>query len=269
MIEFNRETTVALKLTDSAPKITAALDTAPSITTGTHIYDAVAQAEAMLSDANISSGSIIVLSDGADTGSTNPCLGRKGCAQRRTRGSTPSGSMTSSYNPAHSRRSQRQDMAQYEKATPQQLPALRRSESKPFGRVSPAIQVPRGAEQARAGQSRGDGLGTAPSGYRTPPSLVHNAVPGTYNPSIGTRIWSSAITMIVLALLAAGVVAFLVIGLSSPGGVASPHAWPSSSRSGASSATRGTPPSEDASGTEHPVRPARRDARDRRHPNGA
>ena len=60
-----------LPLTTSATKISAALASTPRITTGTRIFDAVAQAEAMLTAAHISSGSIVVLSDGADTGSTN------------------------------------------------------------------------------------------------------------------------------------------------------------------------------------------------------
>jgi tight adherence protein B len=61
-----------------------------------------------------------------------------------------------------------------------------------------------------------NGLGTASAGYRTPALPSHNTVPPPYRPSIGNRILNSVITMIVLALFGAAVVAFLVIGLLEP-----------------------------------------------------
>src|SRR5262249_46591239 len=59
-----------LPLTTSRSKISAALAATPHLSRETHIFDAVARAEAMLRAGHVSSGSIIVLSDGADTGST-------------------------------------------------------------------------------------------------------------------------------------------------------------------------------------------------------
>src|SRR5262249_43442742 len=53
-------------LTTSKTDIAQALSTVPTVKTGTHIFDAVAQAESMLTAAHIGSGTIIVLSDGAD-----------------------------------------------------------------------------------------------------------------------------------------------------------------------------------------------------------
>src|SRR5262249_3984619 len=70
LVEFTRDTTVTLPLTPSAKKIDAALAKPPVIAVGTHLYDAVAKAEEMLANAHIGSGSIVLLSDGADTGST-------------------------------------------------------------------------------------------------------------------------------------------------------------------------------------------------------
>ena len=70
IIEFNQKASVELPLTTSKTKIAAALAKPPQIATGTHIYDAVAKAEAMLNAGDVGSGSILLLSDGADTGST-------------------------------------------------------------------------------------------------------------------------------------------------------------------------------------------------------
>lgn len=70
LIDFNRRTTVALPLTTSPTTIADALAPIPAVATGRNVYDAVARAEAMLTAAHICSGTIVVLSDGADTGST-------------------------------------------------------------------------------------------------------------------------------------------------------------------------------------------------------
>ncbi len=61
-----------------------------------------------------------------------------------------------------------------------------------------------------------NGVGTASAKYTTPRLSVPKSVPGAYNESIGSRIWGSPITMILLALLSAAVVALLVIGLLQP-----------------------------------------------------
>ena len=62
---------VVLPLTASTKKISAALASPPKLAFGTHIFDAVAEAEAMLSDARIGAGSVVVRYDSAHTGSSN------------------------------------------------------------------------------------------------------------------------------------------------------------------------------------------------------
>ena len=58
-----------LPLTTDPAKIDAALAKPTPLNVGTHIYDAVQTAVTMLKSSNIGAGSIVVLSDGADTGS--------------------------------------------------------------------------------------------------------------------------------------------------------------------------------------------------------
>jgi tight adherence protein B len=70
IVVFNRTTSVALPFTADSAAITRALEKAPGLARGTHIYDAVVRAVEMLQTAKILAGSVVVLSDGADTGSS-------------------------------------------------------------------------------------------------------------------------------------------------------------------------------------------------------
>jgi len=69
VVGFNASTEVLTPFTKSQDRIEEALTQKPHMQYGTHLYDAVAQAIALTRAAGINVGSIIVLSDGADTGS--------------------------------------------------------------------------------------------------------------------------------------------------------------------------------------------------------
>jgi tight adherence protein B len=70
LVSFNSRTTVLLPLDRDPAQIDAALQVPLTLAHGTHLYDATAAAVKLLKDAHIGSGSVVVLSDGADTGST-------------------------------------------------------------------------------------------------------------------------------------------------------------------------------------------------------
>jgi tight adherence protein B len=70
VIVFNDQAHVVLPFTTDSAKIDAALATTPTLGTGTHILDATDQALDELAQQRIGTGSVVVLSDGADTGST-------------------------------------------------------------------------------------------------------------------------------------------------------------------------------------------------------
>jgi tight adherence protein B len=72
VIVFNRTPTIVTDLTTDQAVIDAALATPPKLAPQTRIFDAVDTALDMLAKANITAGSIIVLSDGADTKSLVP-----------------------------------------------------------------------------------------------------------------------------------------------------------------------------------------------------
>ena len=70
VVVFNDQAQVVLPFTVDSAKIDAALATTPTLGQGTHILDATNTALNELTDAGVGSGSVVVLSDGADTGST-------------------------------------------------------------------------------------------------------------------------------------------------------------------------------------------------------
>jgi tight adherence protein B len=70
IITFNDAAKVVMGFTTKDAAIDAALAKLPKLGEGTHIYDAVVRATALLRTAHITPGSIVLLSDGKDTGSS-------------------------------------------------------------------------------------------------------------------------------------------------------------------------------------------------------
>ncbi|PWU22217.1 MAG: hypothetical protein C5B48_10460 [Candidatus Rokuibacteriota bacterium] len=69
VVTFNKTATVAVPPTSDAQAVATSLQSLPTLARGTHLYDATARAIDVLSSAKIKAGSIVVLSDGRDTGS--------------------------------------------------------------------------------------------------------------------------------------------------------------------------------------------------------
>jgi tight adherence protein B len=217
-IDFNRTIKVVLPLTSSFKKIQAKLARNPHITAGTRIFDAVARAETMLTAAHISSGSIVLLSDGADHTSTKTLGQVAHAAVAAHMRIYTIGLDDKYYNPGTLKALAAAGHGEYAQAKAGQLAQL-------FGQLSHLLsseyllqyKSPAGLGKHQVGvHVLVKGVGTASTGYRTPPLPATNAAPTTYKPSIGSRIWSSTITMIVIALLAAGVIALLVVAAVQP-----------------------------------------------------
>jgi tight adherence protein B len=217
-IDFNRDATVVIPLTTSTDEITSKLAESPQVKTGTHIYDAVAQAEKMLSDAGISSGSIVVLSDGADTGSTNTLKHVAHVARASNMRIYTIGLEDGTYKPGTLQALAAAGDGQYAQAKAQNLAPL-------FDQLSRQLSSEY-LLQYKSLASLGThvrvkiqvkGVGTDRTLYSTPPASPTNTAPAPpYKPSIGSRILDSSFTMIVIALLAAAVIAVLVIGILQP-----------------------------------------------------
>jgi tight adherence protein B len=217
-INFWNGSKVALPLTTDATKISAKLSAVPRVHGGTHIYDAVAQAEAMLEAADIGSGSIVVLSDGADRNSTKT-LREVGQAARAAHMRIYTvGLAGPTFNPRTLRALAAAGNGQYAPAKStaelnQIFDALGQQISSEYLLQYKSQADP--GKRARVNVQVND-VGTATTAYRTPELTVNTGAPPPYNPSIGDRILDSSITKILLALLCAGVIAFLVIAILQP-----------------------------------------------------
>jgi tight adherence protein B len=219
VIEYNRQATTKQDLTTSATKITSALSSPPAIATGTHIYGAVAQAEAMLAAAHIRAGSIVVLSDGQEHGQDTKTLPQVAQAARAANTQIYTiGLNDATYKSGTLKALAAAGHGEYAQAKANELKPI-------FQQLSQTISdeyLLQYKSKARLGKRvrvevQVNGVGTATAKYTTPPPAVTKpASPGTYHESIGSRIWGSSITMILLALLSAGVVALLVIALLQP-----------------------------------------------------
>ena len=69
IVAFNGEISVLSGLTRDGTSLQRTLETQPELAYGTRIYDAITRSLALLRHAKLSSGSIVLLSDGADIGS--------------------------------------------------------------------------------------------------------------------------------------------------------------------------------------------------------
>jgi tight adherence protein B len=83
VLAFNELTTRVQEPTLSADALGASMKKPPELAYGTHIYDAVVESLAMLDDAKVATGSIIILSDGVDVGSIETLDGAIAAAQRQ------------------------------------------------------------------------------------------------------------------------------------------------------------------------------------------
>jgi tight adherence protein B len=82
IVTFNEKTTVVLAPTTDRSKIDSALGATPELSArGTHIYDGVEAGVRALRQAGIEGGSVVLLSDGSDTGSTASLAGAASTAR--------------------------------------------------------------------------------------------------------------------------------------------------------------------------------------------
>ena len=214
-IYFNRTATTMLPLSTSETRISEALAVAPQVSCGTHIFDAVARAEAMLRAGHISSGSIVVLSDGADTGSRTSLTEVASSALAENARIYSIGLDDSSYQPQTLTALATAGHGEYVQAKPKELaPLFARLGSvlsseyllRYISHFGPGVPV-RVTVAVRA-------LGAATAAYRTP--KLAESTGETRNPSVATRILISPVTMVVLALVIAAIFATLVIGVAQP-----------------------------------------------------
>jgi tight adherence protein B len=170
----------------------------------------------MLKDANISSGSIVVLSDGANTGGKHDLAEVAKTARASHIEIYTIGLKDQTYKPGTLKALAAAGHGEYAEASAQALAPL-------FDQLSQQIsneyllqyKSPSGPNKTVVVKVR-VGADTTGTSYRTPALTVNKTAAPPYKPSIGSRIESSPLTMILLALLGAAVIAFLVIAILQP-----------------------------------------------------
>jgi tight adherence protein B len=217
VIAFSNTARVVLPLTASDAQIRAALAKPPKLAFGTHIFDAVAQAEAMLTQAKVGSGSIVVLSDGADIGSRNTVTQVAAAAQKAHIRLFAIGLKSKTFKPASLQSLAVAGGGDYTlaKSTRDLGPLfdkLGQLLSNEYLLTYKSLSGPSKPIKVNVAVS---GLGATSTAYQTP-ALPATKAPAPYNPSVSDRVWGSWITMLVLALLGAAVAALLVIGILQP-----------------------------------------------------
>jgi tight adherence protein B len=217
IVTFNSSTKVALPFTTSKTKIAAAFAQTPQLAEGTYIYDAVARAEKLLADAGIQAGSIVVLSDGADTGSTRTAAAVAAAARAQHVKLFTIGLHSSRFDPSTLKSLAGLGGGEYTLAqSTQQLAPLfdqlgARLANEYLLRykslAGPKVKVQVSVKVA--------GASNVSAAYQTP-ALPIPIPPAPYKPSVAHRVWTSPIVMVLLALISGALVALLAIMLLQP-----------------------------------------------------
>ena len=211
LIAFNRGARVLLKPTTSGAAARAALAHPPALAEGTRIYDAVGQALKLLDGANVSSGAVVLLSDGADTGSS---LGEHDVAEQALQAHVrvfTVGLRSRAFDAASMQTLANETGASYAEAR----------SSADLRRIYDVLGKRLAGEylfEYRSAASRGErvhvdisvsGVGSAAASY----TAGARAGLGPYRPSLFARFWGSPASMVFIGFLAMLLVAAAVAAL--------------------------------------------------------
>jgi tight adherence protein B len=217
VVTFNKQPEVALPFTTDSNQILQALAHKPELVYGTHIYDAVGEAISLLEKAKIVAGSVVVLSDGADTGSTASRADVIAAAKRahvrifavglRSKHFEPAAlrSLAHGASGSMSEAKSVEDLSQIYDQLGTQLSREYLLQYKSYQRLGDKVQVTIEVKGV---------AGTARSGYATPP--IQEQVFPAYHKGFGNSFWGSSFTMIVFGVLAVGLVAFCLFLILMP-----------------------------------------------------
>jgi tight adherence protein B len=203
LITFNDSATVALPFTTSQAKIAAALGVKPALAYGTHIYDAVGKGLDLLQQAGIESGSVVLLSDGADTGSRAPAAGVGAAARAAHVRLFTIGLRSAHFDPKTLQGLASGGGGVYAEAkSAAELAPLYERLGAELSREYLLTYKSLAGPQARVNvQVQVAGAGSAGSAYVTPALPAGTTPVAPYHESLLSKILTSAIFMVVIALL--------------------------------------------------------------------
>jgi tight adherence protein B len=217
VVTFNNTPQVALPFTADSGKILQTLAHQPELAYGTHIYDAVDEGISLLRDAHITAGSIVVLSDGADTGSKATLAGVTKNARKAHVRVFAVGLRSRDFHPASLRGLANGTSGSLSEAT----------SANDLSRVYDQLGTELSHEYLlhyRSIQSLGakvqvsvqvDGVPSALQGGYAAPTIPAPSFT-SYHRAFGDTFWTSPFTMIVFGVFAVGLAAFFVFALLLP-----------------------------------------------------
>jgi tight adherence protein B len=219
IVAFNRRASVLVPLTTNDDEIERALARPPLLASGTRIYDAVDSAVALFERSDVSVGTIIVLSDGADTGSAVSAAEAATAARAARVRVFTVGIRSRQFTSAPLRTLGERAGGGYAEATStaelariygelgtrlaNEYVVRYRSGATPNRKVRVAVRVT-------------DVPGVAVSGYTTP--HVARRASGPFRESALSRVWRSPLTMLVVALMTAGLLGLALLAVIRPRG---------------------------------------------------
>lgn len=210
VVTFNSEVATLLALTTDGGTIDRALAAAPPLRRETHVYDGVDAAVSLLARADLAGGSVIVMSDGADTGSDTGLS--EAAARARAEGIRvfSVGLQSSAFKPeplqdlasgsrgTYSEAGDGADLAPiYDRlsaALSNEYLVQYRSKQGPSSRVTVRVTV--------------DGVGFATASYRSPAETLSAAAPYDRN-----DFWRSPFALVLVSLIAGGLAALALFTL--------------------------------------------------------
>jgi tight adherence protein B len=218
IVTFNKGSNVVQEFTTDTNDIVRVLAHRPELAYGTHIYDAVDESLSLLDDKGITAGSVVVLSDGADTGSEASkdevvAAAKAGHVRVFTIGlrskhfqpaalETLARSTGGDYSQASSAADLSQIYDQLGTRLAHEYLLTYRSLQNLGAKVHVSVQV--------VGAS-----GAASAGYAAP-SLPPRNITSGFHEGAGATFWTSSFTMIVFGVLAVGLLAFCIVVLLRP-----------------------------------------------------
>jgi tight adherence protein B len=201
VLYFNRRTVVAVPFTTDPKAVVDALERPMRTAPGTHIYDAASAAARLLRSSKFAAGSIVVLSDGSDTGSTTSAAAAANAVRRAHARIFSIGLRSKTFHPATLAGLASRTSGEYaETAAPKALAGIYRA----IGTELAGQYLVRYRSTAPSG-SRVEVTATvegssayATTSYRAP--SVAAAPAAGFKRSIGQQFWQSGVAVVVVAL---------------------------------------------------------------------
>jgi tight adherence protein B len=213
VLTFNSSNKLLLPFTRKDKEIQVALAEVPPLAHGTHLYDAAAQATAQIQAAAISGGAVVLLTDGADTGSDVKLDELSRIAQDAHVRLFTVGLRSNTFRPGPLQQLARETGGSYSEA----------GSSAALAKIFDQLGLRLANEYVVTYQSPADpnqrvrvnvaveGLGTARASYKAPPLSTP-----TFDRSLGERVWQSWVLMLLIVLLIAALIGLALFAALRP-----------------------------------------------------